>query len=1414
MVYGGAAGRIILFGGWTGAAVKADTWTYGSATNAWANMTTSSGPAGRMDHAMAYHSGAGKIVLFGGYTDAGFNAETWVYDLASNTWTNVTPSVGPAGRVGHSIVYHPPSGRIILFGGYLQATGPTDDTWAYDLGANTWTNMAPANPPAARAAHAMAYDPTLGLIVLFGGSLYVGRSDETWGYDPNANVWVNLLPVGRPSARSMHVMGYDSWAGRVVVFGGGTSGGYNAETWAYDSTANLWTNMEPTSRPSPRYLSGMAFDAGTGHFVLFGGWTGPLGQEVSDDVWTYNLTANQWRNMPPIKGPSGRYGHAMVYDTDAGRSILFGGFEVAGHSYETWAYDFAANTWTNTAPMARPNGRGWHAMAYHAPSNRVILFSGLEVAGVYPETWAYDFATNTWANMAPAVSPSGREEHAMAYDPRADKIILFGGWKGPGMSSETWAYDFVTNTWTNMAPTAAPLARYGHAMVYDPRAGGIVLFGGWSDAGMSDETWLYNFTANIWTNMAPTTRPSAREGHSMAYDVALGRIVLFGGAVGWGGPYVSETWTYDIAANAWREVTSGTRLSGRSWHAMAYDAVAGRTVLFGGYTNWGLNDETWAYDSAANEWTKIAPNREPSPRFGHAMVYDAGVGQSILFGGNFALDVSNETWAYDLASNLWTKMNPTMRPSGRYDHAMAYDARAGRIVLFGGWTMGGLSSETWAYDSATETWTKMAPITSPSARFLHAMVYDATTGLIVLFGGWLAEGTESNETWTYDLSANSWAKLAPAQSPSARFGHAMIYDETAGRVILFGGRTNLSSSAETWSYDSATNTWMNLTPVFGPSARTGHVMTFDADSGRAILFGGNTDMGDSDETWAYDSPENRWTNMAPSPSPSSRSGHAMAYDVAAGQTVLFGGWTAAGFSAETWLYDYSPVPPSAPRNLRATAGDREVVLVWEAPVSDGGSPLTGYTIYRGTISGDLSLVASVGNVLAYTDTDLANGMMYYYQVAAVSVIGEGQRSGEVSATPQGAPPAAPSAPLNLAGTAGSGQVALTWQAPASDGGSAILGYRIYRGTAPGGLTFLVQVGDTLTYVDAGLAGGQIYYYAISAVNGIGEGPLSGQAMVALPTTPSAPLSLEARAGIARVDLTWQPPASTGGAPVIGYRIYRGVAPGALALHVQVGNVSSYADTGLTNGQTYYYAVSALSVAGEGPHSIEVSASLPTVPSVPQAVQAIGGSERIDLAWQPPATDGGAALLGFRIYRGTEPGNCSFLLQVGIAPAYADLAVTSGIAYYYQVSAVNVVGEGPLSSPTLATPSPRPDTTKPSITITFPTSSSVLSSRTVTVTGTAWDDVALEKVELSTDGTTWILASGTASWSGLLSLQAGSSTIFVRAIDTSGNIETISLGVTVEGAGLGAEIWLVALIAAPLVAAAAIFVLLGLRSWRR
>jgi galactose oxidase-like protein len=189
--------------------------------------------------------------------------------------------------------------------------------------------------------------------------------------------------------------------------------------------------------------------------------------------------------------------------------------------------------------------------------------------------------------------------------------------------------------------------------------------------------------------------------------------------------------------------------------------------------------DTWTWDGT--EWTQVA-DTGPAARSGHALVYDDVRKRAVLFGGRGAANPLGDTWEWD--GTEWTQVQD-VGPSARRAHAMAFDPTASRVVLFGGaGTNGAGLNDTWLWDGTD--WTQAAD-TGPDPRAQSAMVAAAT---IVLFGGVNSiDPTQANrirygDSWRWD--GHAWTK-AQDIGPAPRWGHGMAFQSDIGQIVLFGG---------------------------------------------------------------------------------------------------------------------------------------------------------------------------------------------------------------------------------------------------------------------------------------------------------------------------------------------------------------------------------------------------------------------------------------------------------------------------------------------------------------------------------------------------------------------------------------------------------------------------------------------------
>ncbi len=334
-----------------------------------------------------------------------------------------------------------------------------------------------------------------------------------------------------------------------------------------------------------------------------------------------------WTNMSPSGGPAGTIVNmAMVYDSSADRMVVFGGTDFQGHGSDTtWAYDFESNTWTDRNPETHPHAGWLDRAAYDSWAHRMIMFGGYDsvTRRFTNETWAYDYAGNNWTNLSPSGAPSPRTRPGLAFDSQSDRVVLFGGdTSGTGYSNETFSYDYDTNTWTNMSPAVHPGARRSSMMAYDPIADRMVLFGGTDDMlggdfhGAYNDTWSYDFDTNTWTDMNPPAAPSPRYHGGFAYDSQVDRFVLYGGIGDDNSLY--ETWLYAYDNNTWNLIAPDHSPPPKALMGMAFDTQSARTIMFGG--NAGGNtpgNETWAFTAenppqdSETDWTNMNPSDAP-----------------------------------------------------------------------------------------------------------------------------------------------------------------------------------------------------------------------------------------------------------------------------------------------------------------------------------------------------------------------------------------------------------------------------------------------------------------------------------------------------------------------------------------------------------------------------------------------------------------------------------------------------------------------------------------------------------------------------------------------------------------------------------------------------------------------------------
>jgi uncharacterized protein YjbI with pentapeptide repeats len=350
--------------------------------------------------------------------------------------------------------------------------------------------------------------------------------------------------------------------------------------------------------------------------------------------------------------------------------------------------------------------------------------------------------------------------------------------------------------------------------------------------------------------------------------------------------------------------------------------------------------------------------------------------------------------------------------------------------------------------------------------------------------------------------------------------------------------------------------------------------------------------------------------------------------------------------------------PGAPTNLAAISGNGQLVISWQAPASDGGSPITGYIV-----GGTLGVAALDCHPLATTCTvwPLKNGKTYQFRVRAVNALGRGRYSHTVDAVV-----GLPGAPPVVTATPGNASAAVAWTS-ASDGGSVVTSYRVTAD--PGGQRCVTSSNSCVV---TGLANGTSTTFLVVAVNRYGTGP-AGTASTTPATVPAAPTGVTGAPGDTSAVVTWTAPTNDGGSPVTGYLVT--ASPGGATC---ASTTTSCAVSGLANGDPYTFTVTATNSAGPGAPSVASAPAVPaTVPGAPTDLTFAPGYESATVSWTPPADDGGGAITGYQVTESPGGGTCTATTTSCNVPGLAD-----GTDYSFTVTASNWAGTG---SPSAATP---------------------------------------------------------------------------------------------------------------------------------
>jgi hypothetical protein len=668
----------------------------------------------------------------------------------------------------------------------------------------------------------------------------------------------------------------------------------------------------------------------------------------------------------------------------AGAMVLFGGL-YANVTKDTWYFYFSNQTWEKKYPANPPAARYGAAMAFDTAASKFVLFGGDLEGKQWPgtlsnETWSYDPVQEKWTKMQPATSPKARYYHTMAFDPGTNRVVLYGGIESHGASlCDTWTYDLTNDAWTQVNPSPNPGPRVGHAMVYMGTPGTILL------AGAGSDTWTYKASTQTWTKKSGTL-PNAYDNIAMAYDLAKNEVVMVGGGV-MGGDSNPDAYKYNVTGDSWSVINIVVKSGYRESPAMAYDSGTATMAVFAGNhaRNMGSggggwippNDDMWIYDTVKGNGTHTV--RGPVGRCGQSMIWIPTHGTAVMIGGMRWYHTATDIWVYDTGTQTWDMLNWTGW-SG-YKSSMAYDSKRDDILSFGG--LVGYGDEAGGTTTAdlervnvtTGEWTQLNPTGPSFPRLGASMVYDKFNDKFILFGGykewWYPTEFYAN-TSIYDPVLNKWTASSLSPEPSPRTDFAMVYADSIGEVVLFGGVDKAGHRfSDVWTFNYTKMSWTNITPTVSPYGWSGMASAYDTKTNRLMVFGGIDDHGGVNNDIQYFSLDTKqWGGFSALKSPSKRTEAAMVYDPLNDGFLMFGG-NDGSYKCDTWMFHMTDwvkdgTYVSQPKDLGGEAyfGD----IRWEGVTPEGTS--IKFQVRAAETAQNLSsklLVGPTGPSLSYFD---------------------------------------------------------------------------------------------------------------------------------------------------------------------------------------------------------------------------------------------------------------------------------------------------------------------------------------------------------------------------------------------------------------------------------------------------------------
>jgi hypothetical protein len=393
--------------------------------------------------------------------------------------------------------------------------------------------------------------------------------------------------------------------------------------------------------------------------------------------------------------------------------------------------------------------------------------------------------------------------------------------------------------------------------------------------------------------------------------------------------------------------------------------------------------------------------------------------------------------------------------------------------------------------------------------------------------------------------------------------------------------------------------------------------------------------------------------------------------------VEFGGMPGdvSPLDADTTTITVASTPPTvAPSGGSVTVGNGQLGVSWTAPTDNGGATIDNYLVEYRVAGGSWTTFGTTAST-STTVTGLTNGTSYEVRVSAHNANGYGPTASVGTATPI----TTATAVNALSASVANGQSVVSWSAPSSNGGSAISGYKVEYSTNGTSWT-QASASTTSPYTLTSLTNGTSYQVRVTPINGAGNGA-STTTTVVPGAVPTAPQNVAATSERNSSVVTWTPPVSNNGYPILSYTVEYST-DGTTWTSASTAATSPYSLTGLTNGTAYQVRVTAMNSIGASGSST-ASATPQGVPDPPVNVQATANVNQAVVTWGAPTETGGLPITAYKVEYRVANGTWVVASTNATSPA-AITDLSPGVNYEVRVTASNALGDSAVAANTFTT----------------------------------------------------------------------------------------------------------------------------------